>query len=93
MQQSYCSKATAAKLLQQSYCSKATAAKLLQHSYCSKATAAKLLQQSYAGKVYKEEIAIRFSLLVLRQLCCGSRRANLGMPGDLVIQERLVALK
>ena len=26
-------------------------------------------------------------------MCFGSRRANLGMPGDLVIQERLVALK
>ena len=32
-------------------------------------------------------------LTVLGQLCFGSRRANLGMPGDLVIQERLVALK
>ena len=32
-------------------------------------------------------------LQVLSQLCFGSRRANLGMPGDLVIQERLVALK
>ena len=32
-------------------------------------------------------------LSVWSQLCFGSRRANLGMPGDLVIQERLVALK
>jgi len=30
---------------------------------------------------------------IFRQLCFGSQRANLGMPGDLVIQERLVALK
>jgi len=69
-----------------------TMAKLLWQSYCGKATVAKLLWQSYARNVYKEWIAIRQALLVLSQLCFGSRRANLGMPGDLVIQERLVAL-
>jgi len=46
------------------------------------------------NRVYKkDELPIPRVLPVLSQLCFGSRRANLGMPGDLVIQERLVALK
>jgi len=46
-----------------------------------------------SGK-YKKVVSITQAVLpFLSQLCFGSRRANLGMPGDLVIQERLVALK
>jgi len=43
---------------------------------------------------YKKVVLINQKVLGRSsQLCFGSRRANLGMPGDLVIQERLVALK
>ena len=44
--------------------------------------------------MYKKVVLItRRPLAVSSELCFGSRRANLGMPGELVIQERLVALK
>jgi len=44
--------------------------------------------------MYKKVVLItRRPLDISSQLCFGSRRANLGMPGDLVIQERIVALK
>jgi len=87
--QSYCGKATVAKLLWQSYCGRATVAKLLWQSYCGRATVAKPHEQKH-----KNVVLITQKVLVdSRQLCFGSRRANLGMPGDLVIQERLVALK
>jgi len=85
--------------------SKATSVKRieLQQSHHGRAKVAKPPWQGKGGKAtmaepgnrlyIKDELLIPRVLLVLSQLCFGSRRANLGMPGDLVIQERLVALK